>query len=139
MSRMRSRRRTGAPSFEVNVTSLVDVAFVLLLVFIIVAPNLQSGVEVNLPSAQTRAVEATPETLTITIRNDGQVYLNQETSPSEHWLAALQKQASAPQDTPVFVRADEGANYGTVLQILASLSQAGFTNVSLLSDTPTSP
>ena len=120
---------------EINVTPLVDVMLVLLIIFMISAPLLTAGVPIELPKTEAGALSNQAEPLTITIRNDGGLFVQATQVPFADFAPRMQALAGAQGGKPVYVRADGRAPYATVAQVMASLSQAGFTNIGLLTDT----
>ncbi|OGI43827.1 MAG: protein TolR, partial [Candidatus Muproteobacteria bacterium RBG_16_65_31] len=124
---------------EINVVPYIDVMLVLLVIFMITAPLLTQGVQVDLPQAAARAVEARDrETLVVTVDRAGRYYLDDRRIASDE----LEKKAAAilrlrPQ-TPVLIRGDRGANYGAVVQAMTLLQAAGAPSVGLITETPKS-
>jgi biopolymer transport protein TolR len=133
--RRRGRRaRRGALS-EINVTPLVDVMLVLLIIFMISAPLLTVGVPLQLPKTEAGAMQDQTEPLTVSIRADGAIFLNDTPSPFGSLSPALRGMAGAGMTRPVYVRADGRASYAVVAQVMAALSSSGFTNINLITDT----
>jgi len=125
----RNRRRTLSVDAEVRLTNLIDVAFVLLIIFMITAPILQGGVDVQLPEADAVPVEDT-DVLVITVTADNKIFLNKtETTLDE--LPALVR-AYARDGQLVSLNGDKAAAYQNVIQVLARLRNAGITDVALL-------
>ena len=132
--RRHRRGRRGALA-EINVTPLVDVMLVLLIIFMISAPLLTVGVPVELPKTEAAAVNDEKQPLTITVRRDGSVFI-QETEISLTDLSIrLKGMAGDGLDRPIYVRADGGAPYTYVAQVMAKLSTSGFTKIDLITDT----
>ena len=131
--RRRGRARRGALS-EINVTPLVDVMLVLLIIFMISAPLLTAGVPVELPKTEAGAMQDVPDPITVSIRADGRIYVADNEVPFANLSPRLQAMAD---DTtrPIYVRADAKASYGTVAQVMASLSTSGFSAINLITDT----
>jgi biopolymer transport protein TolR len=133
--RRRGRRaRRGALS-EINVTPLVDVMLVLLIVFMISAPLLTVGVPLQLPKTEAGAMQDQTEPLTVSIRADGSIFLNQTAVPFGSLSPALHDMAGSGMTRPIYVRADGHATYAVVAQVMAALSSSGFTNINLITDT----
>ncbi len=133
--RRRGRRaRRGALS-EINVTPLVDVMLVLLIIFMISAPLLTVGVPLQLPKTEAGAMQDQTEPLTLSIRADGTIFLNQTEAPFSQLSPMLHEMAGAGMARPIYVRADGRASYATVAQVMAALSSSGFTNINLITDT----
>jgi len=131
--RRRGRARRGALS-EINVTPLVDVMLVLLIIFMISAPLLTAGVPVELPKTEAGAMQDVPDPVTVSIRADGRIYVGDNEVPFANLSPRLKAMAD---DTtrPIYVRADAKASYGTVAQVMASLSTSGFSAINLITDT----
>jgi biopolymer transport protein TolR len=133
--RRRGRRaRRGALS-EINVTPLVDVMLVLLIIFMISAPLLTVGVPLQLPKTEAGAMQDQTEPLTLSIRADGTIFLNQTEAPFSQLSPMLHEMAGAGMTRPIYVRADGRATYAVVAQVMAALSSSGFTNINLITDT----
>ncbi len=135
---IRPRRR---PMSEINVVPYIDVTLVLLIIFMVTAPLLQNGVDVNLPKARARTVAAedTPP-LVVTVAADGHYYLNldQPRRPLEVRALLVKVQAvrrHKPQ-TKVLVAGDDKVPYGRVVQVMAALQRAGVEQVGLLTRPP---
>ena len=131
--RRRGRRSRGALS-EINVTPLVDVMLVLLIIFMISAPLLTAGVPVELPKTEAGAMQDVPDPITVSIRADGRIYVGENEVPFSNLSPRLKAMAEDP-TRPIYVRADAKASYGTVAQVMASLSTSGFTAINLITDT----
>ena len=133
--RRRGRRaRRGALS-EINVTPLVDVMLVLLIIFMISAPLLTVGVPLQLPKTEAGAMQDQSEPLTLSIREDGTIFLNQTQVAFDALSPALRDMAGAGMARPIYVRADGRAPYAIVAQVMAAVSASGFTNINLITDT----
>ena len=132
--RRRGGRRRGALA-EINVTPLVDVMLVLLIIFMISAPLLTVGVPVELPKTEAAAVDDQTQPLTLTVRQDGSIYIQDHQTPFEQLSTRLTALAGDGFDKPIFVRADGKAAYEAVAQVMAALSSSGFTKINLITDT----
>ena len=132
--RRRSRRSRGALS-EINVTPLVDVMLVLLIIFMVSAPLLTSGVEVELPKTEAGAMEDQNEPLTVSIRADGSLFIQEDATPFSSLAPRLRAMAGDDAKRPIYVRADGRASYAIVAQVMAALSTSGFTSINLITDT----
>ncbi|WP_269715950.1 protein TolR [Caulobacter sp. NIBR2454] len=132
--RRRRGRRRGALS-EINVTPLVDVMLVLLIIFMISAPLLTAGVEVELPKTEAGAMQDQKEPLTVSIRQDGAVFVGETQIAFAELAPRLNEMAGEGSETPIFVRADGRAAYEIVAQVMASLSTSGFTKINLVTET----
>ena len=132
--RRRGRRSRGALS-EINVTPLVDVMLVLLIIFMVSAPLLTSGVEVELPKTEAAAMEDQNEPLTVSIRADGSLFIQDDATPFSSLAPRLRAMAGEETKRPIYVRADGRASYAVVAQVMAALSTSGFTTINLITDT----
>ncbi|MGH7540647.1 MAG: ExbD/TolR family protein [Gemmatimonadota bacterium] len=133
---MKRRLRSGegdeiSVRADINVTSLVDVAFTLLIIFMITAPILQGGIEVDVPEAASGPITAT-DALVISITSDGQVYLDDDPVSIEEFDAAIEALLERRESKDVLVKADQNNQYGRVVRVLGRLQEAGAT-VSLIS------
>ncbi|NJC40201.1 biopolymer transport protein TolR [Brevundimonas alba] len=131
--RRRARKR---PLSEINVTPLVDVMLVLLIIFMISAPLLTTGVEVELPKTEASAVDVTEQPVTVTINRDGAIFVGESGVDWNDLIGRVSREGGAEaRDKPVFVRADGRAPYQAVARVMARLSGAGFTKLNLITDT----
>ncbi|MGE0830196.1 MAG: ExbD/TolR family protein [Hyphomonadaceae bacterium] len=119
---------------SINVTPFVDVMLVLLIVFMVTAPLLTVGVPVELPRTDAKQLDAETEPLTVTIRADGTIYLQETQVEKANLLGQLSAIAREGYERRVFIRADSGAAYGTVAEIMAMMSSAGYRNLGLVTD-----
>ena len=137
-SRGRRRRggrgRRGALS-EINVTPLVDVMLVLLIVFMISAPLLTAGVPLELPKTEASSLQDQTEPVTISIREDGSVYIKDTPVPFATLAPRVKEMAGTDATRPIYVRADGRTPYERVAQVMASLQVAGFSAIDLITDT----
>ncbi|WP_025286565.1 protein TolR [Granulibacter bethesdensis] len=124
------------PMAEINVTPLVDVMLVLLIVFMVTAPMLTSGVNVDLPKTNAAPVNQDNTPLTVSIKPDGSVYFQNDQVQLPELVAKLQAVAQDNKDRRIFVRGDKDVNYGTVMQVMGTITQGGFTKVALLAEQP---
>lgn len=118
-------RENLALSADVNLTSLVDVAFTLLVIFIITAPILQGGVEVNLPRADVRPVTTTDDLFIVSLTSDGKLFLEETEITIEEFEESFAQLATAAGTERVYIRADSAARYGPVLRVVATAQRAG--------------
>ena len=131
-------RRRYRPMADINVTPLVDVMLVLLIVFMITAPMITSGVNVNLPQANAKPVNSDSKPITITVNAQDQIYLQNSQVQLANLVSTLQQISQNNNDQRVFVRGDKDVSYGDMLQVMATITQGGFTKVALLAQQPTS-
>lgn len=130
------RRSRRAPMAEINVTPLVDVMLVLLIIFMVTAPLMTSGVEVDLPESKAEALGQEQEPVTITIDPAGAIFVNdQPVEPAALGpaLGRIAAGASEPGGPRIYLRADRSLNYGRVIAVMGELNRAGLRRVALVS------
>jgi len=123
-----------APIADINVTPLVDVMLVLLIIFMVTAPLLTAGVQVNLPESRAKPLEQDQKPVQITIDPQGKLYLDNDEVTEEGLPALLEGIAGQnPDDKPqVYLRADLRLEYGKVMRVMGELNRAGLNKVSLV-------
>jgi biopolymer transport protein TolR len=122
----RGRSRSDLPlNADINVTSLVDVAFTLLVIFIITAPILQGGIEVAIPRADVQPLTSQEAPFFITVMRDGTIYMEETPVTIEDLESGLPQLLSAGSVERVFIRADSLAPYGPVLKTMAIAVRSG--------------
>ncbi len=133
----RRHGRGMAPMSEINVTPLVDVMLVLLIIFMIAAPLLTVGVSVDLPQAKAPPLTGDEEPLTVTVDKNGVIFLQETEVEIEKLVPRLMAIAESGFDERIYVRGDSAVDYGTVVQVMATMNQAGFRRIAMVSETPT--
>ena len=131
--RRRGGRSRAHLNAEINVTSLVDVAFILLIIFMIAAPMMQGGVEVRLPVAAARPLE-TNEGMVVSVDRRGRIFIDQAAFTYGDFRAGFRALVSRRKPTGVYLRADRGAPYGDVVRVLAVIRSSGIENVGLVTE-----
>jgi biopolymer transport protein TolR len=127
-----SQRNGGMTISQINVTPLVDVMLVLLIIFMVTAPIIQQGVQVNLPQTKAASIAGNEEPLIVTIAKNGKIYLNDNAmSPAElgQKLRAIKKIQG---DKQVYLRADQDVRYGIVMKTIAEIKQAGIEKLGMV-------
>lgn len=122
MGRRRSTRGDLPINADINVTSLVDVAFTLLVIFIITAPILQGGIEVDVPKADVQPLTARDRPFFVTVDRQGQVYIEETPTSVEDFQSSFGQLARNVEH--VYLRADSLADYGPVLKVIATLANS---------------
>ena len=122
------------PISEINVTPFVDVMLVLLIIFMVTAPLLTVGVQVDLPETSADTLQEETEPLTLTINAKGEIFIQETKVEYEKIIAKIMAVSNNRTDTRIFVRGDKTINYGRVLEIMGMLSGSGFTKVALISE-----
>jgi biopolymer transport protein TolR len=123
-----------SPVSEINVTPLVDVMLVLLIIFMVSAPMMNTGVEIDLPAAQAPQVEISEEKLLLTVARDQKVYLGRDLVPYDKLEAMLLANDRMQREKELYVQADETVPYGFVVKVLAIVKKAGIAKLGLVTD-----
>jgi biopolymer transport protein TolR len=126
-----SNGRTQTALADINITPLVDVVLVLLIIFMVTAPILQSGIEVNVPKTRT-VKEISEERTVITINKDQRVFLGNDAININQIAATLKKKIRDPRNQYIFIRADENVPFGAFATVMDAVKQSGITNVSIV-------
>ena len=117
---------------EINVTPLVDVMLVLLIIFMVTAPMMTQGVDVDLPETTAKPLRQKEEPLLVTIKKDGQIYFNDiklDQSLLKQQLSVLSK---ADHEKPIFLKADKLVPYGLVVSVMADIKDSGFDKLGMI-------
>jgi len=126
-----SNGRTQSALADINITPLVDVILVLLIIFMVTAPVLQSGIDVSVPKTRT-VKQITEERLVITINRDQRVFLGNDAININEMGSKLRQRIRDPRNQMIFVRADENVPFGAFATVMDAVKQAGFSNVSIV-------
>ena len=127
-------RSSREPISEINVTPFVDVMLVLLIIFMVTAPLLTVGVQVDLPESSADSLPEDHEPLTLTINSKGEVFIQEHQVDYNNIIPKILAIANNRTDTRIYVRGDKTINYGRVLEVMGMLSGSGFTKVALISE-----
>ncbi|MGE4558838.1 MAG: protein TolR [Desulfobulbus sp.] len=117
---------------DINVTPLVDVMLVLLIIFMVTAPMMTQGLEVDLPEATTKALPQQEEPLVVTITKEGEVYLKKEKMTAEMLQQRLQEMQPEVKKQGIYLRADKTVAYGVVTSTMADIHAAGFDKLGMI-------
>jgi biopolymer transport protein TolR len=128
---------TYAPLSEINVTPFVDVMLVLLIVFIVTAPLLAVGVDVDLPQAEAPALPSQDVPLVVSVDRDNNVYVGDEQVTPDALVERLSGIVGEDEQRRIFVRGDQSVSYGRIMEVMGLIIRAGFTRVSLVAELPT--
>ncbi|HEX5606394.1 MAG TPA: protein TolR [Candidatus Binatia bacterium] len=131
-----SSPREGTTISQINVTPLVDVMLVLLVIFMVTAPIIQQGVQVNLPQTKASAIAGSEEPLIVTVAKDGKIYLNDNVIGLADLGTKLTAIRKLQADKQVYLRADQDVRYGTVMKTIAEIKQAGIEKLGMVSRPP---
>ena len=133
----RNGRGRYRPLAEINVTPLVDVMLVLLIIFMVTAPLMTSGVSVDLPKTNAQQINSDSQPLTVSINAGGDIFLQDQAVDLPDLVAKLQAIAQNNPERRIFVRGDKDLAYGRIMEIMCTITQGGFTRVALLAEQPT--
>src|SRR6201991_2433578 len=134
MNTRRGGRGRYRPLAEINVTPLVDVMLVLLIIFMVTAPLMTSGVSVDLPKTNAQPLNSDSEPLTVSIKADGSIFLQDQAVDISDIVAKLQAIAKNNADRRIFVRGDKDLAYGRIMEVMGTITQGGFNKVALLAE-----
>lgn len=132
---MRRRRHSFRPTeavADINIANLVDVVLVLLIIFMISAPLLQSGIEIDLPKTRAAPIEQEVEGVVVTIDNKGGIYVNDVWTILDKFEATLKSEMSAKGTQSVFLRGDSAVAYGVAIDVIARIRDMGIDNIGLV-------
>ena len=131
-------RRGGRGNFDdINMTPFIDVMLVLLIVFMVAAPMMTSGVTVDLPKTKSSSLPGNDEPLNVSIKSDGTIFVQNTEVKLEELGAKIEAIAGEKKETRIFVRGDTAIDYGQVMRAIGEINAAGFSKVALLTDTAT--
>ena len=130
--RRRRGRGRSRPMAEINVTPFVDVMLVLLIIFMVAAPLLTVGVPIDLPETRASALNSDTQPITISIRDNGEIYIQETAIPIDEVVPKLEAIAQTGYDERIYIRGDQNADYGTIMQVMGRINQAGFKNLGLV-------
>jgi biopolymer transport protein TolR len=139
----RGRRRGGskkAPMSEINVTPMVDVMLVLLIIFMVAAPLMTTGVPIDLPETQAKEMNSDTKPITVSVDKTGQIFFGDESEaavPIDEVVPKLQAMAKAGAEERIFVRGDAGTEYGAIMGVMGRIQAAGYKNIGLVTQPET--
>lgn len=128
------RRGRKRPMSEINVTPMVDVMLVLLVIFMVTAPMMTSGVQVDLPKAEAQPLPGQDKPLEITIDKKGGIHLEDTEIELSALVPKLKAISGEKADTRIFIRGDNGINYGRVMEVMSEVNAGGFNKVALITE-----
>ena len=130
-----SKRGSNRLMSEINVTPFVDVMLVLLIIFMVAAPLLTVGVEIELPKTSAKALPTEKEDpLTLSLTKDKELYLQDTKIEFSELIPKLKQIAKQRNDNRIFIRADGANNYSTIMEIMGALNSSNFSNISLVTE-----
>lgn len=119
---------------EINVTPLVDVMLVLLVIFMVTAPMMQQGVQVNLPKADTKAMTPVEESVVVSVDKSGKVFIDKDEVPAADLRKRLSAMFVSRAKKEVFLKADAGVPYGEVVRTMADIKGAGIERLGMVTE-----
>ena len=134
----RGLRRGGLMS-DINVTPMVDVMLVLLIIFMVAAPLLTSGVPVDLPQTAAKAMATESKPITVTVQPDGALYLGEDAITADTLLSAVATAAAGNLEQRLYIRGDATAQYGVIMEVMGALSGAGYAHIGLITTQKAAP
>ena len=126
--------RRAQPFCEINITPMVDVMLVLLIIFMVAAPMMTTGVTVDLPQSNASPVPGQDEPLAVTVTADGKVYIQKTPVQLKELQPKLKAIAGEKKDTRIFVRGDKSVDYGRIMQVVGEINAAGYNKVALITE-----
>jgi len=127
-----SPQRSRTTISQINVTPLVDVMLVLLVIFMVTAPIIQQGVQINLPQAKAAAIGGNEDPLVVSIAKNGKIYLNDNSMDLDELSKKLRAIRNIKADKEVYLRADQDVRYGIVIKTIAAIKQAGIEKLGMV-------
>ena len=131
---MGGQNNNRAVMAEINVTPLVDVMLVLLVIFMVTAPMMQQGVQVNLPKADTKAMAPAEESVVVSIDKNGKVSIDKDEVPAGDLRTRLSTMFAARTKKEIFLKADAGVPYGEVVKTMADIKGAGIERLGMVTE-----
>ena len=131
---MGGQNNNRAVMAEINVTPLVDVMLVLLVIFMVTAPMMQQGVQVNLPKADTKAMTPAEESVVVSVDKSGKVFIDKEAIPAGDLRKRLSTLFATRAKKEVFLKADAGVPYGEVVRTMADIKGAGIERLGMVTE-----
>ena len=119
---------------EINITPLVDVLLVLLIIFMVTAPMMTSGINVDLPKGATDAIDAKKESISVSVQKDGSIFVEEKLVKLDDLPKKLLLITEKQTDKKIYVRADKLLDYGKVMEVVRSINLGGFTQVVLVTE-----
>lgn len=124
---------------EINVTPLVDVMLVLLIIFMVTAPMLQMGIDVNLPRVKSKSIDVAEEKIVLTISSNKEIFINKYKTSITEISTKLQSIFTGRIDREIFMRADKNVPYGFVVEVMSEVRKAGVDRLGMITEPPEEP
>ncbi len=136
MRQIRRRSTDKRSMAEINVTPLVDVMLVLLIIFMVTAPMLSMGIDVNLPRVKSKSIDIAEEKLVLTINENKEIFLNKTRLPLADLNVKLSAIFAERVDREIFLRADKNVSYGFVVEVMSEIRRAGVDKLGMITEPP---
>ncbi|GAB6192429.1 protein TolR [Desulfocastanea catecholica] len=121
---------------DINVTPLVDVMLVLLIIFMVTAPMMTQGIDVDLPETTSKSLRQEEHPVTVTINKEGDLWINKIQTSRALMIQELEKNYSANKDQPIYIHADKNVTYGHVMTVMEDIKSVGFNKVGMITVPP---
>ena len=135
----RRRRKSRAIMSEINVTPMVDVMLVLLIIFMVAAPMMTSGVPIDLPQTAAKAMSIESKPITVSVRPDGALFLGEDEIDPTLLLASINAASAGNLEQRLYIRGDATADYGLIMDVMGTLSSAGYAHIGLITEQKKAP
>ena len=137
---MRSLKRRkpydSKPLSDINVTPLVDVVLVLLIIFMVTAPMLQMGIDVNLPRVKSKSIDVAEEKIVLTVNNAQEIFVNRDRTSMADLKVKLEIIFAGRIDREIYMRADRSVPYGFVVEVMSQVRKAGIDKLGMITEPP---
>ncbi len=137
--RRRLNNGDGKLVSEINVTPLVDVVLVLLIIFMVTAPMLQMGIDINLPQVKSKTLDVSEEKLVLTVNGKKEIYINNYKTTLAELGVKLENIFKSRVEREVYMRADKEVPYGFVVQVMSEVRKAGVDKLGMITEPPREP
>jgi len=124
------------PLSDINVTPLVDVVLVLLIIFMVTAPMLQMGIDVNLPRVKSKSIDVAEEKIVLTVNNAQEIFVNRDRTSMADLKVKLEIICAARIDRAIYMRADRSVPYGFVVEVMSQVRKAGIDKLGMITEPP---
>ena len=128
----RNNRKFKGPISEINVTPFVDVMLVLLIIFMVTAPLLTTGVKVNLPESSSKVLSEKDKTVTVTINKKKEIFIQKKKLTQTEMIKKLFELKKQKKELKIYIKGDKDLNYGEIMKVMGNINKAGFKKVALV-------
>ena len=128
----RKSRKFKGPISEINVTPFVDVMLVLLIIFMVTAPLLTTGVKVNLPESSSKVLSEKDKTVTVTINKKKEIFIQKKKLTQTEMIKKLFELKKQKKELKIYIKGDKDLNYGEIMKVMGNINKAGFKKVALV-------